>query len=80
MLCERLESTPARFGTRRCPSCSSGASDDREMNPNEARLVHTTALTVLALVAMRLVAASYAMLMYDTVFSGVGTMNVTADS
>src|SRR6266404_4886955 len=40
----------------RCPDCSSGASDDPKMNPNEARLVLNTVLTILALVAVRLVA------------------------
>src|SRR6476469_4073671 len=68
MLCERLESTSARFGNTRCPGCSSGASDDREENPDEARLVHATALTVLALVAMRLVAAAFTPITFDEAY------------
>ena len=38
------------------------------MNPNEARLFHTTALTVLALVAMRLVAAAFTPITFDEAY------------
>ncbi|WKA27017.1 glycosyltransferase family 39 protein [Bradyrhizobium roseum] len=38
------------------------------MNPNEARLVHTTALTILALVALRLVAAAFTPITFDEAY------------
>jgi 4-amino-4-deoxy-L-arabinose transferase-like glycosyltransferase len=38
------------------------------MNPNEARLVRTTALTILALVAMRLVAAAFTPITFDEAY------------
>jgi len=41
---------------------------DRDMNPNETRLVHTTVLTVLALVAMRLAAATFTPITFDEAY------------
>jgi 4-amino-4-deoxy-L-arabinose transferase-like glycosyltransferase len=38
------------------------------MNPNEARVVRTTALTILALVAMRLVAAAFTPITFDEAY------------
>src|SRR5271169_732986 len=52
----------------RCPGCSSGASDEAEMNPNEARLVRNTALTIVALVALRLAAAAWTPLTFDEAY------------
>src|ERR1700742_1527167 len=52
----------------RCPGCSSGASDEAEMNPNEARLVRNTALTIVALVALRLAAAAFTPLTFDEAY------------
>src|SRR6201747_1908866 len=52
----------------RCPDCSSGASDERIMSANEARLVRNTVLTVLALVALRLVAAAWTPLTFDEAY------------
>src|SRR3954470_11685228 len=52
----------------RCPDCSSGASDDPKMNPNEARLVFNTVLTIFALVALRLAAAAYTPLTFDEAY------------
>src|SRR6476619_8439825 len=52
----------------RCPDCSSGASDDRKMNPNEARLVLNTVLTILALVALRLIAAAFTPITFDEAY------------
>src|SRR6476646_8029625 len=51
-----------------CPGCSSGASDDRKMNPNEARIVLNTVLTILALVALRLVAAAFTPITFDEAY------------
>src|SRR6267154_4736926 len=51
-----------------CPACSSGASDDRTMSASEARLVRNTALTILALIALRLVAAAYTPLTFDEAY------------
>src|SRR5664279_1444710 len=52
----------------RCPGCSSGASDDRIMSPPAARLARHTVLTVLALVALRLVAAAWTPLTFDEAY------------
>src|SRR5271155_5949576 len=52
----------------RCPGCSSGAGDEAAMSPNEARLVRKTAATVLALVALRLVAAAWTPLTFDEAY------------
>src|SRR5271169_2589342 len=52
----------------RCPGCSSGASDEAEMNPNEARLVRNTGLIIVALVALRLVAAAWTPLTFDEAY------------
>src|SRR3954469_4767591 len=52
----------------RCPGCSSGASDDPKMNPNEARSVLNTVLIVLALVALRLVAAAFTPITFDEAY------------
>jgi len=41
---------------------------DRDMNPNETRLVHTTVLMVLALVAMRLAAATFTPITFDEAY------------
>src|SRR5437773_3802539 len=68
MLCEQLESTPARSGTTRCPGCSSGASDDRKMNPNEARVALNTGLAILGLVALRLIAAAFTPITFDEAY------------
>ena len=38
------------------------------MNPNEARLVRNTALTILALVALRLVAAAFTPMTFDEAY------------
>src|SRR6267154_4957921 len=51
-----------------CPACSSGASDDRTMSASEARLVRNTAITILALVALRLVAAAWTPLTFDEAY------------
>src|SRR6202035_2464844 len=48
--------------------CSSGASDERNMSPNEARLVRNTALTILALVALRLFAAAWTPITFDEAY------------
>jgi hypothetical protein len=45
-----------------------GASDEASMSPNELRLVRTTALTILALVLLRLVAAAYTPLSFDEAY------------
>src|SRR4029079_11537242 len=55
-------------GITRCPGCSSGASDDPKMNPNEARLVLNTVLMILALVALRLIAAAFTPLTFDEAY------------
>src|SRR5580692_10995844 len=52
----------------RCPACSSGASDELSMSPNEARLVRNTALTVAALVLLRLVGAAWTPLTFDEAY------------
>src|ERR1700710_1704522 len=52
----------------RCPDCSSGASDERIMSANEARLVRGTVLTILALVALRLVAAALTPITFDEAY------------
>src|SRR3954469_23528789 len=52
----------------RCPGCSSGASDDPKMNPNEARLVLNTVLTILALLAVRLVPSAYTPITFDEAY------------
>src|ERR1700694_1027472 len=52
----------------RCPDCSSGASDEPAMSENEGRLVRNTALTLLALVALRLVAAAWTPLTFDEAY------------
>src|ERR1700712_4783588 len=51
-----------------CPACLSGASDDRSMSPSEARLVSGTALTILALLVLRLVSAAYTPLTFDEAY------------
>src|ERR1700730_5229665 len=52
----------------RWPGCSSGASDEPPMSPNEVRLVRNTAVTILALVALRLVAAAGTPLTFDEAY------------
>src|SRR3977135_87206 len=52
----------------RCPDCSSGAGDERAMSPNEARLVLNTTVAILALVALRLVAAAWTPLTFDEAY------------
>src|ERR1700742_2326350 len=52
----------------RCPGCSSGASDEAEMNPNEARLVRNTALTIVALVVLRLAVAAWTPITFDEAY------------
>src|ERR1700682_4263208 len=52
----------------RCPDCSSGASDERFMTANEVRLVRNTAVTILALVVLRLVAAAWTPLTFDDAY------------
>src|ERR1700737_4638189 len=52
----------------RCPDCSSGASDERIMSSNEARLVRNTVVTILALVVLRLVAAAWMPLTFDEAY------------
>src|SRR3954464_7738887 len=52
----------------RCPDCSSGASDEGKMSPNEARLVRNTALMVTALVVLRLVGAAWTPLTFDEAY------------
>src|SRR3979411_3309638 len=52
----------------RCPGCSSGASDEGKMSPNEARLVLNTAWTVAALVVLRLVAAAFTPITFDEAY------------
>src|SRR5947208_11792664 len=49
-----------------CPACSSGASDDRAMSASE--VVRKTALTILALLALRLVAAAFTPLTFDEAY------------
>src|ERR1700682_3849347 len=52
----------------RCPDCSSGASDERFMTANEVRLVRNTAVTILALVSVRLAAAACTPLTFDEAY------------
>src|SRR3984957_2554556 len=52
----------------RCPACSSGASDETSMSPNEARLVRNTAFTVAALVLLRLGGAAWTPLTFDEAY------------
>src|SRR5258708_2824413 len=52
----------------RCPDCSSGASDEPAMTLSEVRLVRNTAVTILALVALRLVAAAWTPLTFDEAY------------
>src|SRR6202035_3956299 len=48
--------------------CSSGASDEFFMTTNDVRLVRNTAITILALVALRLVAAAWTPLTFDEAY------------
>ena len=49
-------------------ACPSGASDDRKVNPSEGRLVRNTGLVILALVALRLVAAAFTPITFDEAY------------
>src|ERR1700722_6214797 len=63
---------PARVwawsGITRCPDCSSGAGDEAAMSPYDVRLVRGTVLTILALVALRLVAAALTPITFDEAY------------
>src|SRR5947208_13189019 len=52
----------------RCPDCSSGASDDRKMKPNEARVALNTGLAILALVGWRLIVAAFTPITFDEAY------------
>src|SRR5947208_1344473 len=52
----------------RCPDCSSGASDDRKMKPNEGRVALNTGLAILALVGLRLIAAAFTPITFDEAY------------
>src|SRR6202048_3896878 len=58
----------AGCGTTRCPDCSSGASDELAMSLTEPRLARNTVLTILALVAVRLVAAAWTPITFDEAY------------
>src|SRR5262252_3242161 len=51
-----------------CPVSSSGASDSVAMNSDDSRPVLNTSLAVLALVALRLVAAAWTPLIFDEAY------------
>src|SRR5947208_4901746 len=60
----------------RCPDCSSGASDDRKMKPNEGRVALNTALVILALVGLRLVAAAFTPITFDEAYYWMWSKNL----
>src|SRR6478752_1651969 len=66
----RVRAAPswAWSGITRCPGCSSGATDEFAMSQNEGRLVRNTVLTILALVALRLIAAALTPLTFDEAY------------
>src|SRR6478609_12217083 len=52
----------------RCPDCLSGASDEAAMSAPEPPFARNTALTILALVALRLAAAARTPLTFDEAY------------
>src|ERR1700753_886385 len=62
----------------RCPDCSSGASDKRAMTLDDTRLVRNTALTLIALVLLRLVVAAWTPITYDEAYYWIWSKNLAS--